>query len=196
LRAVGPAGGTAALAEVRRALAGSDEVQRQAAVAALAVWPDLSAKPDLVALVSSEKNATNLANIARGLVRMVEMTPPAATNEVYMLYGSALKTGQNMIHTIVHLERQNDVRTIELLTRFLGSKDTEPAIVSAMRNVAGGAADKDARATIAALVRAAEAIADAKLRGDLDKYAGELRIRHRIRPITLEPKDVLELPSP
>jgi HEAT repeat protein len=196
LRAVGPAGGAVALAEVRRALADRDEVQRRAAVEALAAWPDLSAKPDLVALVSSEKNATNLANVARGLVRIVEMTPPAATNEVYRLYESALRTGQNMIPTIVHLERQNDVRTIELLTRFLGSKDTEPAIVSAMRNVAGGAADKDARATIAALLRATEAIADARLRGDLDKYTEGLRIQRRIQPITPDSVDTLQLPSP
>jgi hypothetical protein len=190
LRALGPAGGAAALKVVRETFAGQDAALRAAAMAALAEWPDATVAPDLLALAGTEREAAHLAHVARGLARQTALSAAATEAEKRSLYEAALKTGQNLRPTIVHLEQGQHLGTlsaIELLTGFIGNgKDVDQAIATAMSNFASRvdkAAKDDAVPVILALHRAAAKFGDGKMAKQVRDGAEALRLRCGIKAL-------------
>jgi HEAT repeat protein len=89
LRAMGRLAGADAARAVRGDLKHADEAVRDAAVRALAGWPDASAAPDLLELAQSADNPLHRALALRNLVRLIGLPSDRSQAETIGMYEQA-----------------------------------------------------------------------------------------------------------
>lgn len=94
VRALGRVGGGAALDAARRAMAGSDETARDAAVRALSEWSDASPMDDLLALAVDGKSDIHRILALGGYARMIALKPGLKPDEMCDLYENAMELAE------------------------------------------------------------------------------------------------------
>jgi HEAT repeat protein len=114
LSILGAVGGEKALASVRTALSDSKPEVREAAVRALADWPDSATAPDLLQLVQSSANTKERDVTFRGYVRLARESETNATVKLKMLTEAATLATSEPEKKLV-LAGLGDVLTVESL---------------------------------------------------------------------------------
>ena len=119
---------------------------------------------------------------------MIDLTPQRPADGVFALYKCALKTGQELATTVVHMENWKDVRGIVLIGGLLDKHhDIEPTIANVMCNIAHGAAVKDAKGAIGALEGAATHLTIKSAREGVGNTIAILRRNYKINDYIAPP---------
>ena len=90
LRVLGRVGGPGSLDKIRGALSSDNDAVLDAAVRALAQWPDTEARDELLALAQKSTNPTHRVLALQGFVRLVRQSQPADPLDSLELYRRAL----------------------------------------------------------------------------------------------------------
>jgi HEAT repeat protein len=112
LRALGRLGGPGAIGPVRAALNDPDAAVKDAAVRALADWPDATAAADLLALAKKEANQTLQVIALRGYLRLAGLPDRPAAEKVKMCH-EALAVAKRPDEQKLILGVLGDVNTAE-----------------------------------------------------------------------------------
>lgn len=193
VRVLGPAGGKAALVEVRKALGVPDLAIHGAAIEAMASWPDVSTEIDLMKTAKTERDATNREEIVRGLLRMIDLAPDRPADKVFALYEQAIKMGRGQAAIVAHLSGWKDVRALELAASLMDQKGLEETIVNTISVVAPVTAEKEPAKTIDVLNKLAEGLKDANLRGQVNDMIKDFVGKYGSRAIEIPIGEGLEL---
>ena len=125
-------GGQKALETVTAAVNGSEDNLRNAAVGALANWPDQAADAAMIQAAASATNVTQQALLLRGLVRVVrEGTQPAAAK--LGRYQAALAAARRPDEKKLILGALVDIKTMEsllLLDKYLDDPELRDEVAS------------------------------------------------------------------
>ncbi|MCX5677448.1 MAG: hypothetical protein NTX87_20905, partial [Planctomycetota bacterium] len=84
IKALGKLGGPKALEAVKAALTDTDAAVHEAAVRALADWPDMAAAPDLLAIAKADAKTTNQVLAIRGYLRLAGLPERTVPERVSM----------------------------------------------------------------------------------------------------------------
>jgi len=118
-------GGANALAAVRSALKEANPTVREAAVRALADWPDAATAPDLLQIVRAAKNRNERDDAFRGYVRLARESEPNAAPKLKMLT-EVSKLANSPAEKKLVLAGLGDVLTVEslqLVTPYLSDAE-------------------------------------------------------------------------
>jgi hypothetical protein len=140
LGVLGAVGGEKALVSVRGVLNDSNPEVRDAAVHALAEWPDPAAAPDLLQLVRSATNTNQRDLVFRGYVRLARESGATAAEKLTMLTEAATLTTspQEKMLVLAGLGDILSVESLRLVTPYL----SDPAVADEAGAVAVKIAEK------------------------------------------------------
>ena len=156
LRVLGSLGGGKALAAVRIGLKDKDEKVRDAAVRALAEWPDASPAKDLMDLAKNSPNKVHRVLAFRGLIRKVGDDDNIDKPEKIKLYQSAMKIAEdNDRKTLVlgALGKTPHSDALDVVEPYLIEKELQEAAIRAYLNIAKKIQDKYPEKAKAALLK-------------------------------------------
>lgn len=123
LRVLSGVGGEDALGAVRRHLAHSEPTVRDAAVRALAKWPDASATGDLLKLARESKNATHRRLALRGYLRMAQAAAGADRLKMLENVRRLATTTDAKRMLLASLAGTTDAGALEVAAGFLDDRD-------------------------------------------------------------------------
>jgi hypothetical protein len=140
LSVLGAVGGEKALVAVRAALSDSTPEVRDAAVRALAEWPDSAAAPDLLQIVRSATNSNQRDLAFRGYVRLARESGATATEKLKLLdeAGGLTTSPQEKMLVLAGLGDILSVESLRLVTPHL----SDPAVADEAGAVAVKIAEK------------------------------------------------------
>lgn len=124
---LGRLGGPAARQFISEALGSSDGKAREAAVAALANWPDASPADDLLKLAQTAKTDGERQLALRGFIRVIPLPGKATDGEKLAMLQKAMELSSRDEDRNYILQRASAVRTVESL-RFLLPYLDRPAL--------------------------------------------------------------------
>ena len=126
LRVLGGFGGDPALAAVRARLSDSDTAIRDAAVRALAGWPDASASADLLQIAQTAENATHRALALRGYLRLAgEIKEPSARLKMLEAIRPIATTGQAKRLLLAALSEAADPGALQVVAEWLDDAEVQ-----------------------------------------------------------------------
>ena len=134
LRVLGNAGGTKTLTGARAATQDADAQVRDAAIRALADWPDAAAAPDLLQIIRTAGNDSQRVLAFRGYIRLSRDSEGLAEVKLKML-ADAMDLAKSSDDKKLVLGALGDVHTLDslrLVTRYLS--DAEPLMKRARRS--------------------------------------------------------------
>jgi len=153
VRLLAQVGGAKALQAVRSAAQDSRAPVKDAALRALADWPDPAAAPDLLHLVRGSDNASHRVLAFRGYVRLSREAQVPADAKLTML-SAAMDLARTTDDKKLVLGGFGDVPTIEslrLAARFLSESDLADEAGAAVAKIAGAIGEKHQPESVAAL---------------------------------------------
>jgi hypothetical protein len=178
LSILGAVGGEKALASARTALNDSNAEVREAAVRALADWPDSAAAPDLLQLVRSSANTKERDVAFRGYVRLARESETNSAVKLKMLTEAASLATSTPEKKLV-LAGLGDIQTVESL-RLVAPHLSDPAVADEAGAVAVKIAEKlDAKHSTDIATSLNQVLKSAKPSQVLDqarKRMGELKL--------------------
>jgi len=178
LRVLGGIGGAKALAAVTETLETKDEAVREAAVRALADWPDASAVPALIDLVKTTKDRTRRVVAMRGAARLLAEGEGAHSPETLAAYKDLMALSERPEDKKLILAGLADVPHPEALAMAVDCLDRQ-----GVRGEAAVAVLKIGRAVLGA---APEAVASAM--GKLIEAAPNEKVRQQAREVLNQAK--------
>ncbi len=203
LRALGRIGGRTALDAVRAALAGPAPEMRDAAVRALADWPDTEAAEDLLGLARAASDPAHRVLALRGYVRAVRETPGLTPATRLAMLQEALRTASRPEERRLALGGIGEVADPAALAAALaclGEADIASEAAAAVISLAERLRWQYPRETRAALEHLTAQAPDgperrraADLLTDMDRYEGHLPLWLMAGPYTAEKKGRAEL---
>lgn len=167
LRALGKLGSAKALAAVRAALKARDPTVLDAALRALADWPDDRAGQDLLRVARETKNAVHQVLALRGYVRVVGLSsdrPAEATLKMYANAMSAARRPDEKKLVLAGVGQMKDLAALELATAYLGDSALTAEAATAMLQVAEAISYPHREAAEAAVQQVMAACEDAHVR--------------------------------
>jgi len=178
LRVAGRLGGGKALAAVRAALKDADAAIQEAAIRALASWPDAAALPDLLELAKSAPK-DNLKIIAlRDYVRLVGLPNSRKPEENLAMYKEAMALATRPDEKRLVLGGLREVKHIEALKMAAACLD-DAALANeacvAVVEVAKAAGKADKEASKAALEKVLQTSKDKRLVNDAKNLINQLK---------------------
>lgn len=186
LRAAGRLGGEGALAAVRRGLADPDPALRDAAVRALADWPDASALDDLLGLVRAAPETVHRVLALRGFVRIVREVGALSPAEQLARLTAAMAVVPRPEDRRLVLAGLGDVAdpgALPVALACLEAPETADEAVAAVTAIVGELRWQQPHECMAALAQlaakapaAADRAAAASLAADLRRYADHIRV--------------------
>jgi HEAT repeat protein len=153
VRLLAQLGGAKALQAVRSAAQDSSAPVKDAAIRALADWPDAAAAPDLLQIVRGSDNASHRVLAFRGYVRLSREAQVPADARLKML-SVAMDLARTTDDKKLVLGAFGDVQTIEslrLAARFLSESDLADEAGAAVAKIAGAIGEKHQPESVAAL---------------------------------------------
>jgi len=118
-------GGGDALTVVLKDTAGGDKTVRDAAVRALAGWPEVSAAEHLLALAGKTDNRTHRTLAVRGYVRLASLAGKRDPAQAVEMFAKALIPSKEPAEQKLILGGLSGVRTVEAMTLAAGYLDSE-----------------------------------------------------------------------
>ena len=177
LRLLGRLGGAPALAPVRGALESNDAAVCDAAVRALADWPDASTLPDLLALAKSAPKPTHKILALRGYVRLVGLPSKRPAAKTFGMYAEAMKIAtrpEEKRLVLGGLAAVRHVAALKLAEQSLAEKALEQEAAAAIVKIAGAIGRAHRPEAKAALKKAIGVIKDKRRRGEAAKILRSL----------------------
>ncbi|NQT51839.1 ThuA domain-containing protein [bacterium] len=132
LRVLAGCGGPEALAAVRAHLADADKATADAAVRALAKWPDGSAAGDLLKLAQGTQDATHRLLAIRGCLRLAQDAKPQARLKMLDSIRRIAQTADAKRMLLGELGGIADPAALDVAAGFLGDKDVRAEAAMAM----------------------------------------------------------------
>jgi HEAT repeat protein len=120
-------GGTDALALVVKDTASSDKDTKEAAVRALASWPEMGAAAPLLSLASKSDNKTHRTLAIRGYIRLISLASNRTPAQTVKLFAKALKAAPGPAEKKLIFGALARVRTVEAMALAMGYLD-DPAL--------------------------------------------------------------------
>ena len=153
-----PQAGTAkALEAVRGALRGSDDAAREAAIRALAQWPDAGPAADLLAVAKTDVKATRQVLALRGYVRLTGLAecPPAEKVRMYQDALAAAKRAEEKKMVLGAMAEAPSLATLQISRSLMASADLKAEAAMATVKIAagiGGGYAEEAKAALKAVL--------------------------------------------
>ena len=120
-------GGADALAVVVKDTASDDKDVKEAAVRALASWPESGAASPLLALAGKSDNATHRTLAIRGYIRLISLPSNRTPAQTVKLFAEAMKAAPGPAEKKLILGALAPVRTVEAMALAMGYVD-DPAL--------------------------------------------------------------------
>jgi len=154
LRVLAAAGGPEALEAVRAGLKDSDATIREAAVRALAAWPDEAAAGDLLALARDAESATHRALALRGYLRLaVAQKDEAARVKLLEQVRPIAKTADAKRMLLAGLGASPSGAALEMALSFLGDAEVRAEASAAVLSICRAMGPKQRAAVRSALAK-------------------------------------------
>jgi len=182
LPALAGIGGKRALDTVIRETSSSEEAVRDAAVRALADWPDASAVPELLNLSRSAKDETHQVLALRGCIRLIGASDMPSDEEIRLLRESMgfAKHGEERTLVLGTLAEIRDIEALHMAASYLDDKTLQREAALAAAKIALPRNDKDkglvGPEVAGVLKKAAVFIADAKTRKDVEDHLASMPV--------------------
>ncbi len=170
LKALGRLGGRTSFATVQKALAAGRPEVRDAAVRALADWPDPTPVPTLLHLAENSDDEVGRVLCLRGLVRLLEQPSERSEAETAELFRQAFAAARRIEEkkmVLGGLGRLGSRQALEVALPYVADRDLAPEAVAAVIGICGKLATSDRAAAEEALATAATRVAAPNLRGRL-----------------------------
>lgn len=170
LRILGRLGGRAALEAVRSALKDANAEVREAALRALADWPDASVAADLLALAKAAESLPHHVLALRGLLRILALPTAPAVEERLRLLGEAMAAARRPEEKKEVLGAFGAIASPEALRqaeKFLADEALRAEAAAAAVKIAGSLIGSQPDAAKAALKK----LLDSPLTDDLKRQA-------------------------
>jgi HEAT repeat protein len=184
LRILGAVGGSKGLQAVREAARDTRRDVREAAVAALAAWPEQAAAPDLLALARSATPPSDRLRALRGYLRLaldVDL-PHDKRLEMCREAQSLIERDDERRLLVRVLSRIQSAKALVMITPLLENPAVSEDAAAAAIAVAGKlSSEPDARQSAAAIFDAMGKIKQTSQNADLLKKAADLQ--DRVRPL-------------
>ena len=178
LRILGRIGDSAALPNLRAALASNEKVLQDAALRALSDWPTPEPIPDLLTIAQTSKNATHKVLALRGFVRLLGLESDRPAAETVAMYNKAM----NLAPSISEKKR---------VLSGVGGAASLPALEMATGYLEDTELHLEAESAIVRLARAIHAQHKAPCREALAKVIAKTK-NETIRTQAQEALDLLE----
>jgi HEAT repeat protein len=120
-------GGAEALALVVKDTVSSDKDTKEAAVRALASWPEMGAAAPLLSLAGKSDNATHCTLAIRGYIRLISLPSNRTAAQTVKLFAKALKAAPSPAEKKLIFGAMASVRTVEALALAMKYVD-DPAL--------------------------------------------------------------------
>jgi len=120
-------GGADALALVVKDTASSDKDTKEAAVRALANWPEMGAAAPLLALAGKSDNKTHRTLAIRGYIRLISLPSNRTAGETVKLFAKAMEAAPGPAEKKTVLGAMAPVRTVEAMALAMKYVD-DPAL--------------------------------------------------------------------
>ena len=167
LRVLGGIGGARSLAAVQNAMKSNDKQERDAAVRALASWPDIEATEALLSIYRATEDRTHRVLALRGLVRVLGLSASTPVGEVAKFYREAATAAKDPGEKKLILSGAANVAHPDLLALAMAWTDDETvhaeAALAAVR-IGEAVLAIDRRGTEAAMKKLASSARDPKVR--------------------------------
>jgi len=178
LRVAGRLGGSKALAAIRAARKDANPAIQEAAIRALASWPDAAALPDLLELAKSAPKE-NLKIIAlRDYVRLVGLPSSRKPQETFAMYKQAMdlaKRPDEKRLVLAGLGKVKRIEALKLAATCLDDKALAREACVAVVNIAKAVGGADKEATKAALAKVLKISKDRRLVRDAQNLMKRLK---------------------
>ncbi|MBN2475320.1 MAG: HEAT repeat domain-containing protein [Pirellulales bacterium] len=178
VRLLSKAGSSQALAAVRAALGSPDAAVAQAAVAALARWPDTTVTDDLLKLIASAQNDEQKSLALEGFVRLAATADNPTAMYVRVLdLVERVNDRKLVLARLGESDSSDSVEVLQLAKRFLHDEQLGPSAGLATLRIANRLKDRDAERARAALKDVIETVRHDDVRqraqeviNDMEKY--------------------------
>lgn len=162
LRVLGGIGGAEALAAVRGgAAAGDDATVRDAAVRALANWPDAAAAADLLAIAAKSDSATHRGLALRGYLRLAREAPDGGARlKMLQQVRPIATTTEAKKSLLAGLADVSDAAALDIVLSFVTEKEVAAEAAAAALKIGGALVRSDRAAVQAAMRKLAESVDD------------------------------------
>jgi len=167
LRVLGGIGGARSLAAVQAAMESNDKQVRDAAVRALASWPDAAATDALLRIYRTTEDRTHRVLALRGLVRVLSLSASTPVGEVAKFYREAAATAKDPGEKKLILSGAANVAHPDLLAlamAWVDDKTIHAEAALAAIKVGEAVLAIDRRGTEAAMKKLASSAQDPKIR--------------------------------
>ncbi len=152
LRVLGATGGADALQAVRGCLADADPPTRDAAVRALAAWPDAAPAADLLKLAKDAESQVHRVLALRGYLRMAgEEKDEAARLKMLEAIRPIATTTESKTLLLGTLGEAPDAGALQVATSFLDDADVRPEAAAAMLRIGQALLASNRQAVVAAM---------------------------------------------
>jgi HEAT repeat protein len=182
LAALAGVGGKRALEVVVRETASTDGPIREAAVRALADWPDATAIPELLTLARASKDETHQVLALRGGIRLIGSSDMSSADKVRLLQESMGLAKRGEEKTLV-LGTLADIRAMDsfrMASGYLDDKALQTEAALAVAKIALPRNDKDkgliGPEVVSVLNKAVGLIADAGMQKDVKEHIASIPV--------------------
>ncbi len=184
---LGRLGGAKPLEAVRTAVKDSDAKIKDAAIRALADWPDAAAAPDLLAIAQNSTEQTQQVLALRGYVRVVRLESrrsPAETAKMLIAALEVAKRPDEKRQVIGGLAETRDIAALQAVAPFLSDATLSGEAANAAVRIGRDIVNNQPAAVKAAM----EQVLDVTKNADLQKQAKETLDRAEQRIKEMAPK--------
>lgn len=154
LRVLGPCGGDTALGELRKALASGDSKITEAALHALADWPDAKPAPALLKVAGETKKLLHKVLALRAYVRMVGLPTERPVGKTLKMYKDAMQIAERPNEkklVLGGIGDVSDVRALQMVEPCLSDEALQVEAAVATIKIAKAIAEKNPDAAARAL---------------------------------------------
>ena len=181
VRLLGRAGTPKALAAVRKVLKSDNAAATDAAVRALAGWPDASCAADLLTIARRSDNATHKVLVLRGYVRMAGMSKDPT--RMYVQAMALAKRPEDKKLVLGGLGTAGSKAALELVERYIKDEQLQTEAGLAAVQIADKLRQSDPTRARAALKNVLKTVKDRRVRGkaaeivsEMDQYEGYILV--------------------
>jgi len=161
LRVLGATGSPAALTTVRSCLSDADAGVRDAAVRALAAWPDAAPAPDLLALAKNAESQLHRVIALRGYLRLAgEVKDEAARLRMLEAIRPIATTADSKKLLLATLGEAPDAGALQVALSFLDDTEVKPEAAAAVLRIANALLASDRAAVRNAMKTLIEKVKD------------------------------------
>ncbi len=140
LRVLGRIGGSRALENIRKATRSNDPVLKDAAIRALANWPDVSAADDLLDIIRGSDDLTHQVLALRGYVNIIDTAdlPPGKKIRYLKDALAVVRRPEDKKLIISGLGKVPALESLKLMSAYLNDEDLQAEAAFAVVNIAQG----------------------------------------------------------